>query len=572
MELNENKDSLSVMSETDMEKDVKYHEGIKAYHAGDFQTALNIFREIGDYSDAKTFVDRCSKEIYNINKAKEDKRNRILTILQVVAYSLPVILSVIFGIILFSNQTQITIVSDFIAWCTWWVIFLIFSIISSSILFYNRFKSLGWDAEDKAPNVCAIVYAVIMLIASLIVFPSAGTLTPNFNPANNIEIEATSVNYSTSYSTYYTKIYYTIENKGNIEVTGFVGEMRFYDGEEEISFRTVRFTGSYKQGNSYNVSVQFDENNSTPLYDTPFDDLRITFKVTKMEFASHYDTFSFDGKVMTIKEAKPINTQNPDYIALNSLDIEAIGVSHTTSYDTYKTKFLYIVKNDSNKNIDRIEGEMYFYDGAEKVGTCNVNFNGPYTAGEFYDTTVEFTEQSYDCPLYYVPFDNLKITYKITKMRYVGGSLFNVKSDLKTLKEAKSNAGYSVTELSLANNIEMNVTSADYSMVGSTSYTTVSITLKNNCIEDVTYIEGEMCFYDGNTKIASWNVYFDDTLEEGELTNVTVEFDESYPAPLYNVPFENLRITYKITKMQFYNFSGVFEFDGKLMTIKEPSN
>lgn len=302
MELNENKDSLSVMSETDMEKDVKYHEGIKAYHAGDFQTALNIFREIGDYSDAKTFVDRCSKEIYNINKAKEDKRNRILTILQVVAYSLPVILSVIFGIILFSNQTQITIVSDFIAWCTWWWVFMLFSVASSVILFYYRFRSYGWEAEEKAPNVCAIVYAVIMVIASLIVFPSAGTLTPNFNPANNIEIEATSVNYSTSYSTYYTKIYYTIENKGNIEVSAFEGEMRFYDGEEEIAFWRVTFSGSYMPDGSNKVSVNFDEHGDAPLYTASYDNLRITFKITKMQFASHYDTFSFDGKLMTIKE------------------------------------------------------------------------------------------------------------------------------------------------------------------------------------------------------------------------------------------------------------------------------
>ena len=143
---------------------------------------------------------------------KEKKKNiikeKIETILQYIAIFLPILTAIIFAIILFSNKEQIEIKSSFGGWCTGWVFYLIASIISTIVIFNIRKDSYS---NDMFSRLSATIIFVVVSIFTIIVICNSSNLSSDFYPPNDIKIEFTSLEHTSSYSNYNeTKVYLTL--------------------------------------------------------------------------------------------------------------------------------------------------------------------------------------------------------------------------------------------------------------------------------------------------------------------------------------------------------------------------
>lgn len=116
--------------------------------------------------------------------------------------------------------------------------------------------------------------------------------------------------------------------------------------------------------------------------------------------------------------------------------------------------------------------------------------------------------------------------------------------------------------------VSITATAKEDSASGRYYDTEITFELQNDSDVQVTYINGEMVFYNGETEVATYNVYFQGKYNSGESYKTTVEFSDENPA-LYDVSFENLKITYRITSMKFNGELEALEFDGKAIVIKE---
>ena len=117
--------------------------------------------------------------------------------------------------------------------------------------------------------------------------------------------------------------------------------------------------------------------------------------------------------------------------------------------------------------------------------------------------------------------------------------------------------------------VTITATDKDDTIGGKYYDSVISFDLKNTSDHKVTYINGEMVFYNGDTKIATYNVYFQGDYEAGESYKTTIEFSEYNNASLYDVSFENLKITYRVTSMKFNDDIEEREYKGRPITIKE---
>lgn len=59
--------------------------------------------------------------------------------------------------------------------------------------------------------------------------------------------------------------------------------------------------------------------------------------------------------------------------------------------------------------------------------------------------------------------------------------------------------------------------------------------------------------------------------DAGETYTTTVEFSEYKNSALYDISFENLKITYRITSMKFNGEHNEREYDGETVVIKDLS-
>ena len=78
-----------------------------------------------------------------------------------------------------------------------------------------------------------------------------------------------------------------------------------------------------------------------------------------------------------------------------------------------------------------------------------------------------------------------------------------------------------------------------------------------------------MVFYNGETEVASYNVYFNGEYEAGKEYKTTVEFSEYKNPALYDISFENLKVTYRVTSMKFNGEYKEREYDGETVVIKD---
>ena len=241
-------------------------------------------------------IDRAKREA---EAKKEAIRKAVETFLQTVSLISPIILAVVFAIILFSNIDQISIIGNFTGWCIGWVFFTIVSLITSFVLLRKRF--VDWDYNETPSRLSSVLVAVVMVVFSIIAFSNAGKLSSNFDPTTFITFDVTEKTTSTRYSTYYSKISFSVKNNSNVKVTYICGEMKLYNGSTQVGSWDVYFNGVYNGGQSYTTTVEFDETNSTSLYDTPYSNLGVTYRITSMKFNDNWKEYEFNGQTMTLK-------------------------------------------------------------------------------------------------------------------------------------------------------------------------------------------------------------------------------------------------------------------------------
>ena len=151
----------------------------------------------------KAMMDKMKKDVEN-KKEKEASKKRNFT-LRTLGLVSPIIVNVIFGIILFVNITQISIISNSPLWCAAWVIFSFFTICTSISFLQERDADIEDDDETVTTSA---VLPIIMAVASVIVFCHAITLKFDFDPPTFIKMTATNKEESITSQGNTTKIYF----------------------------------------------------------------------------------------------------------------------------------------------------------------------------------------------------------------------------------------------------------------------------------------------------------------------------------------------------------------------------
>lgn len=276
---------------------------------------------------------------------KKAKRDLIETVFQIVAFSLPIIMSVVFAIILFSNTEQISIISNFTGWCVGWVFFVVASLIVSISLFVNRHRN--WNADDKKSRISAIVVSAVVVVCSIVVFSNSSNLSSKFDPTNFIVWSVMGKTTSTSRSTYYSTISFNLNNTSKVRVTYVCGEMRLYNGVSEVGAWNVYFEGDYCAGQSYNTSVKFEETNDSKLYKTAYENLGITYRITSMKFNGDYKEHTYNGKIITLKAGSTSGSYENKYdeaISLYNQEKYEEALDIFESLSGYRESSAYITK------------------------------------------------------------------------------------------------------------------------------------------------------------------------------------------------------------------------------------
>ena len=231
-------------------------------------------------------------------RAKKEHRESII---QVLAFSWPLLITIISAIIIFSHKTQISIESSYGGVVTGWVFFMLASIIAPAILLKVKSKH---RASDSFSRISAISIAIVAFILTIVMIATSAKLSSHYDPTSFVRIEVINKTQSTSYSSYTSKISFTLSNTSNIEVSSIKGDMILYNGTTSIGTYDASFNGGCPAGSSRNVGFDITEySGDLSLYNTSFSNLGVSFKVTSMTFNGNYKEYNFDGKTVTLKEA-----------------------------------------------------------------------------------------------------------------------------------------------------------------------------------------------------------------------------------------------------------------------------
>jgi hypothetical protein len=87
----------------------------------------------------------------------------------------------------------------------------------------------------------------------------------------------------------------------------------------------------------------------------------------------------------------------------------------------------------------------------------------------------------------------------------------------------------------------------------------------------VTYVCGKMTMYNGSTQVGVWDVYFQKAFESGETYSMYVKFEEQTP-DLYDISYEELGISYRITEMCFEDDYNTYEYNGETVVLKQAAS
>ena len=155
--------------------------------------------------------------------------------------------------------------------------------------------------------------------------------------------------------------------------------------------------------------------------------------------ASMYAVLSLVILIVTISVST--STITPNFNPETFIKVSATGKTTESGYRNTST-ISFSLENTSDVDIDSIEGNMDFYDGDYLISQYSVTFNGPFEAGRSYNSTVEFDEDSSNCPLYETSFNDLSITWEITDI-YIDYRNYSVDSSPIQIKVSSNNTGNS---------------------------------------------------------------------------------------------------------------------------------
>ena len=299
-----------------------YQQALQAFHSDRYENALIKFKKISEYKDVSEYISRTQTEVDRIEQKRQEEHQkeeeaRCLAVLEkqkeqrkknlkertvhVIVYLCNLVLCIVFGIILFSNKEQISIISSFGWWCVGYIVFAFLSIgTSGSYLHKALTRPLSKDFKDfkKSP----VIVVAVMLVFSIIAFAFSAKLEPDFHPTKCITVTATAKEDTISGKYFDSVLTFDLQNTSNVKVTYINGEMVFYNGETKVAAYNVYFQGDYAPGESYQTNVEFSEWENSSLYDVSFENLKITYRVTSAQFNDETEAREYNGETITIKE------------------------------------------------------------------------------------------------------------------------------------------------------------------------------------------------------------------------------------------------------------------------------
>lgn len=261
------------------EKD--YELAKKLFLANKYKEAKKLFDAMTHIPDAAEQAKKCEEansekeaeelKIKREAAARAAKINKIETILQYVAFLAPLVMSIVFAIILFSNSTQIRFYGSYAGLAIGWGFFLIFSIICAIVVFKLR-KNLG---SHKTQRIAASIIGAIVLVASIVVLAESASLESDFGPQSLVSISITGKKNDVQYHNT-TTLYFTIENKSDRDLSSIHGDLTFYDEDDyAIAVYSVQLQGPFTPGET-KISLRID-NPKGDIYYSDLSDLTAKF-------------------------------------------------------------------------------------------------------------------------------------------------------------------------------------------------------------------------------------------------------------------------------------------------------
>ena len=215
-------------------------------------------------------------------------------ILETIFVLMPVVLSVVFGIILFQNMLQLCFKTEVFGFLVFlWLIFTFYFFISAIYFFTHRFSARGLG--NKFSKSAAAVGIVASIISSIIVFPCLSMREKNYDPTALVSFSVKSEYVSFDGDPLYVNLDYTINNKSQVKITYVKAEVYFYNqsnkliGTNYVTTYDTLYVGSSVHDKNYMVDF------SKELIKTK-NNFKAKVKVTKLRIKDSLTTFTFDGE------------------------------------------------------------------------------------------------------------------------------------------------------------------------------------------------------------------------------------------------------------------------------------
>lgn len=223
---------------------------------------------------------------FRAQERKVQAKSRASSALCNVLGIIPLVMVVIMWILLIASFNVLRVSSASIGGYIFLV--LLFTAAGVGVGVFTIKKGKDGEQDDKSTKIFFIVDIVFAIAAAIFIGVRSAKVRPGYNPAEHIEIQATSFSDDTSYSGYETTVYFTIHNNTPYEIEGFNCEMSFYRNGSSLGSWTVNFSGNYPSNYAKNVSVTFTSSSSA-LYDSTYSETSIKYKISSIRNKNYQD-------------------------------------------------------------------------------------------------------------------------------------------------------------------------------------------------------------------------------------------------------------------------------------------
>lgn len=307
-----------------------YAKAMRAYHQGKTKTASELFAEIQGYRDAADMRDKCQNKIKHREKRKKalvgffpkvfgaigdffefNAAGEVIeTILQIVIYVSPLAFGVVSLVILAKNEEKITIIygdSRYASLCGgtgFYTVIIAFAVFCLMIYRFSNFTH-----EEAPSRIMALVTAVLVAVGSIFVGVKVGKLPSHFYPPEFVSITALdkkaskTTNGFGSTREYISELHFQIVNVNQYEIASIKCEFTIDCGSAGNETVEVSISGPFYPGTEKQMKMTLTETNHSTVYDTPYSDLRISYRVVEMRFSNDYSTRDYDPPVVVMPKA-----------------------------------------------------------------------------------------------------------------------------------------------------------------------------------------------------------------------------------------------------------------------------